>query len=184
MILRSFFPLLAFQSFHAADDGAAAAGGAAPTLKQQLETAQATIKSLELDKTAIQGKLDISNGKVSALEGEKTGLTNQVNQLNADLSSANSKVTILEGEKVQLNAEIAKLKGESKTAETRAEEKGAAHGIKPLAKPPQAGAGTSDDVALYEQYSKMKGRERGAFFRAHQKELMAYEARLRRENNG
>jgi len=166
----------------AAEKGAPGGGGGGHkdqlthgTLKERLTAALAKVTDLEGDKTKLSDELDEEKEKVTKLDGEKAKLA-------ADLKTANERVTALTGEKTELQTKltaaegkVTKLEGEAKTADERASEKAAANGIVATpTDPDRVAAQGTDGAALYAEYSKLKGRERTAFFKANEKALMAY----------
>jgi len=131
-----------------------------------------TENSAEAD---VKAALDEVTGKTTALEKDKTDLT-------AKLTAEQGKVTALETEKTELTgklttatSEVTKLKGESKTADQKAQEIAAAHGSLPAGKDHEIAAGPSKDgKALYDEYTKLNGREASEFWAQHSKALIAF----------
>lgn len=108
-------------------------------LEQAKIDAEAKITALEGEKVTLTNQLAEANGKVTALEGEKTTLTNQ-------LTEATGKVTKLEGELKTSNEHVARLEGEAKSSAEKAQEIAARHGANLPAKQPGAGNKTTDDA--------------------------------------
>jgi ATP-dependent Clp endopeptidase proteolytic subunit ClpP len=137
--------------------------------------------------TEIKAALDGLAGKVTGLEGEKKSLGEKVTALEGEKKQLGDKVTALEGEKGTLTAEVTKLKGESKSTDQKAQELAAAHNSLPGSKDAETAAGgAKDGKALYDQYSKLDGREAAEFWDKHSKELIAFgkaeEARARQRD--
>lgn len=174
--------------FLAADKDASGGGGdgkpaiTGGTLKEKLESATGLIGQLDSEKEQLASDLKDSNEKITKLDGEKAKLAQ-------DLKTANEKITALTGEKEQLgkdltaaNEKITRLEGEAKDTDTKAGERAAANGLPPV----QTEAGKNeakgkDGAALYAEYQTLKGREKTAFFREHEKALMAYAKQLEKE---
>lgn len=149
------------------------------TLKQQLDQANARIAELEPKATAS----DSAGAQVRDLQSQLSAANKAKDDLASQLNGAQLKITDLEGHKTRLEGELSdakgestKLQGEAKTADLRAREKAASHGITAPAKDPETAAAgaSSPGEALYEQYEQLKGAEKTEFFNLHRAKLTAY----------
>jgi len=164
--------------FHAKPDEGT--GSAAKTDLEKLQDAEAEVKTL---------KQQLADEKTARTSAETAKTDAETAQKTAEdlLATANSDKTALQDKLTKAEAEVAKLKGESKSTDQKAQELAAAHGSQPAPKDADTAAGgAKDGKALYEQYSKLDGREAADFWAQHSKELIAYgkaeEARARQRD--
>lgn len=151
---------------------------AVAALLSTLTGAALTEASTEAD---VKAALDAQAKKVSDLEAAKKSVDEQLAAVNVDKVALQGKLTTAE-------AEVKKLTGEAKTADQKAQEIAAAHGSAGATKPPETaqGNGEKSGKELFEAYQKLGGREASAFWKQHEKALMAYaeaeEAKARRRD--
>jgi chromosome segregation ATPase len=98
------------RTFFAADKASGGGSDVAPTIKQQLETAQARVAELEP-----------LEGKVTKLEGDLKAATENASEIGGDLKAANEKVTALEGDLKVAGEKATKLEGDLKAANEKTE---------------------------------------------------------------
>lgn len=185
MSLQLFNAVRLASLFLAADkDAGGASADEAPqitggTLKEKLESATGLVEQLHGEKSQLAKDLADEKAKVTKLDGEKAKLAQ-------DLKTANEKVTALEGEKTQLSTDLAdakskitKLEGDAKDSDEKSGERAAANGLPPVkTEAAKTEAKAKDGEALYAEYKTLKGREKTAFFKLHEKALNAYAAEM------
>lgn len=179
--VSSLYPLLGV--FFAAEGGGGGGGGEAPakTLKDQLADANLRIAELEPKSKLsddLQTQLGEANGKVTKLEGDFKAEGEKVTKLEGDVKAAGEKITKLEGDLKASGEKVTKLEGDVKAAEaktTKVKERAASHGIIGLENDSsKIETQGTEGAALYDEYNKLSGREKSAFFAKNEKALMAY----------
>ncbi len=133
-----------------------------PTLKEQLETANATIATLTLERDQAISVSEAATAQIEVLKetgnrlelvikgnGEafiklETQSSATISKLIADFAAEQDKNTILVGELESAVAQVYKLEGEAKTADTRSREIAARNGIILPDKQHRAGDQTTD----------------------------------------
>jgi len=142
-------------------------------IPQQVTGLKDQIKTLEVEKTTLTQRAEAAESKIPAFE-------EQIAALQTSLNAATEKAAALEASLQASTAQVTALTAEAKDAETRAREIAGAKGVKASAKTNEGTSSQTDGAALYAQYEKLHGRERGAFFAKHEEALMAYAAELER----
>lgn len=173
MIRRFHFPVLPLLML-AADDGAAASTGTsaaeitapppAPTEEPKLTIPQSVAAALKLKHKLVTDLATVTK--------ERDDLTANLAQFRKDLDAATAEKTRLADDLSKVIAERDKLQGEVTTVAEHI----AQLGFEQEKLPKQtAGEGPDTPASLFATWKGLKGAEKTAFFRQHEKQLSAYQ---------